>query len=311
MSDNREPKAVLSYINTLEMSCVYSKSIKWLHLLQLYYINLTHLGFQGLGWLLMGVLAINPWNGGYMTYPLPVATAVGVNRLVLQPPISTHKALECPNCYYTMPGQNPPAAAKTGLNLYEGSFLSLWAIRLARKGGRNLVGDTLDGVIPLPIRLKAKIKQWVTPTITYYENRCWDYSYIAKRLSARKPIKLSEYFKKTIINMRVDGTVRRFYEGRVFMGIARFVLLGITCYDVGKYAYRAYKYPQERKKNLKKCLRQAIKWTIGTEIGNIGFDIGASLVPMMNYKVLSGFLMEAVWSASFDLVLQKHIMLDG
>jgi len=258
----------------------------------------------------MGVLATTLWNRGYRAYPLPVATAVGVNRPVLQPLISTHKALECPRCHYEIPKQNLQEISKTWLKVYESSFLYFWLLRLARKGGRNLVGHTLDAIIPMPNSLKGKLKRWLQPMAKYYEPRCWSYTDLVKRYAAKKPLRLSEYWNKTIVNMRVWGTFKRFHDGEIFWGIARLLVLGLTWYDVGKYLYRAYKNPQERKKNLKKCLIQAIKWTIGTEIGNIGFDIGMQIAPKIQYWEQTGLLMEALWSATFDRLLHKQIHLE-
>jgi len=252
------------------------------------------------------------WNLNHSYSPITVPTntfffqiesAKPIHQISSPPKLINLTVWECSKCHSH---QDLKAVYEVWLEVYQSSFLFCWLHRLARKGGRNLAGYTLDCMLPIPTAWKEKLNQRLKRSVAYYEKNCWDYADIFKRFKAGKPVRLSDYWKKTIINLRIEGTVTRFYEGQIFSGLARFVLLVLTYYDVGKYAYRAYKHPEEKDKNLKKCLLQAIKWTLGTEIGNIGFDIGANIAPTNKHWALAGFLMEALWSATFDKLLQKY-----
>jgi len=222
-------------------------------------------------------------------------------RLIVDP--KNPARLECSVCHTQ---HDMKSVYMAWLNLYQSSFLFLWLHRLARKGGRNLVGDAMDSLLPFPKSWKTKISKKFKSTVAHYDANNLDYSEILRRFRAGRPVSLSEYIQKTIVNVKIINTIRRFYEGRIYMGVARFILVGITFYDVGKYAYRAYQHPEKREQNLQKCLRQAIKWTIGTEIGNLGFDVGVCLTSARKEKLVTGFLMDALFSALFDKALLSY-----
>lgn len=219
-------------------------------------------------------------------------------------PQTSSKTLACPHCHQTIPWQDLQEAFK------ESSLLACLTLRLARKGGRDLIGYSLDKVIPLPKKFKNRVSRLVKKPTLYFEKEYWDYNIVFQKLKKGSRLSLIEFFKKTILHSRLWSLLYRYYEGQIFAGLTRTILLLITCYDVAQYAYKANKFPEQKDQNLKLCVRQAIKWTIGTEIGNIGFDLGKTLAPAIHFRAYAGVLMEVLWSGLFDKWLNNYVSLE-
>jgi len=215
------------------------------------------------------------------------------------------QAVVCPHCRQSFNPAIPQLASPTNnwLNLDQSSFLYCWTVRLARKGSRNLFGYGLDKIVPIPKRFTKNLKKALEPYAAYYEKNCLDYVTLCKYLKMGKRVTLKDFLVKAVLNGRVWGIFGLFYRGEIFFGLSKVILAGISIYDVSEYAYKAYKYSYNRDKNQKQCLRQALKWTVGSEIGNAGFDFGILL--SKTHWSQTGFLADTLVSALFDKSIQK------
>jgi hypothetical protein len=175
------------------------------------------------------------------------------------------------------------------------SFESLWLIRLARTGGRKLIGDTLDGLLPWPNK-QAVIERFRAKA-EYLDKNTLFYSDI---INGTKPS-----FKKLFYNRRLYDAYLTLHQGHVWGFLIRHGIILASIIDATKYLWLAYKNPTDRDKNTALFYRQALKWTIGSEIASLGMSIGVMLTKGRDTKMTTGFLMGALFAATFDHYLNK------
>lgn len=185
------------------------------------------------------------------------------------------------------------------------SFELLWLQRLARASGRKLMGDAFDGLLPLPDNFKKKVMAWANPLANYYDKNTWYYSDLFKEIKAGKAGYWRNIPQKLIINRRIYEPVFDLAEGSLWGFIARQAVGVWSVFDVLRYGWKGFVLKENQEENKLKCYRQALKWTIGSEIGSLGFSLGILLAKGKKASLTTGLFTSVLFSTAFDRLMHQ------